>query len=223
MALAKLKILVLNEHGNSVQREIHALYNPGQVSLSKSANWCSAPTAGKDTGTTQFTHGEPATLRLELFFDTYETDENVEDYTQQVYDLTTIEKHGNMHRPPVCRLVWGSYSFGDFLWVVTSLTQTFTLFREDGTPVRATLSCDFRQWRSEEMEKRAVNLRSPDVAKTRVVRRGETLSGIAGEVYANPALWRPIALANGIDNPRRLEPGKTLLIPVLAAGSGARR
>lgn len=223
MALAKLKILVLDESGDHIQREIRALYNPGQVSLSKSANWCSAPTAGRDTGTTQFTHGEPATLRLELFFDTYGTDESVEKHTRQVYDLTTIETHGDMHRPPVCRLVWGWYSFGDFLWVVTSLTQTFTLFREDGIPVRATLACDFRQWRSEEMERRAVNLRSPDVAKTRVVRRGETLSGIAGEEYANPALWRPIAEANGIDNPRRLEPGTALLIPVLAAAGGARR
>jgi nucleoid-associated protein YgaU len=223
MALDKLKILVLNELGDRAQREICALYNPSQVSLSKSANWCSAPTAGRDTGTTQFTHGEPATLRLELFFDTYGTPDSVEKYTRQVYNLTTIEKHGDMHRPPVCRLVWGCYSFADFLWVVTSLTQTFTLFRNDGTPVRATLSCDFRQWRSEKMEERALNLRSPDVAKTRVVRRGETLSSIAGEEYADPALWRPIAEANGIDNPRRLEPGKALLIPVLTSGRGSRR
>lgn len=128
-----------------------------------------------------------------------------------------------MHRPPVCRLVWGRYSFGDFLWVVTNLTQTFTLFKDDGIPVRATLSCSFRQWRSEEMEKRAINLQSPDVAKTRVVRRGETLSSIAGEEYTDPALWRPIAEANGIDNPRRLAPGTPLSIPVLASGSGSRR
>lgn len=221
MALAKLKILVLTDEV-TVQRRIHALYNPGQVVLSKSASWCSAPTAGKDTGTSQFTHGEPATLNLELFFDTYETGEDVQTHTRQIYHLTTIEKHGNLHRPPVCRLVWGLYTFSDFLWVVTSLTQTFTLFREDGTPVRATLSCSFRQWRSEEMEKRAMNLQSPDVAKTRVVRRGETLSSIAGEEYANPALWRPIAEANGIDNPRRLVPGTALAIPVLTSGSSRR-
>lgn len=222
MALAKLKILVLDEHGN-LKRRIPALYNPGQVSMSKTANWCSAPTAGKDTGTSQFTHGEPANLNLELFFDTYETGEDVQKYTRKVYELTTIEKHGDMHRPPICRLVWGRYSFGDFLWVVTNLNQTFTLFRNDGTPVRATLSCSFRQWRSEKMEKRAINLQSPDVAKTRVVRRGETLSSIAAEEYADPALWRPIAEANGIHNPRRLAPGTALTIPVLVAKSGLRR
>jgi nucleoid-associated protein YgaU len=222
MALAKMKILVLND-GAIVAQEILALYNPGQVSLTKAASWCSQPVAGQDTGASQFTHGEPATLSLELFFDTYGTGEDVQIHTRKVYDLTTVEKHGHLHRPPVCRLVWGRYSFSDFLWVVTNLTQTFTLFRNDGTPVRATLSCSFRQWRSEKLEKRALNLQSPDVAKTRVVRLGETLSSIAAEEYANPALWRPIAEANGIDNPRLLEPGISLSIPVLASGSGSRR
>jgi nucleoid-associated protein YgaU len=222
MALAKLKILVLADNA-VVTQEIHALYNPGQVSLTKAAGWCSPSVLGQDSGTSQFTHGEPATLSLELFFDTYESGEDVQTHTREVYSLTTVETHGHLHRPPVCRLVWGRYSFSDFLWVVTNLTQTFTLFKNDGTPVRATLSCSFRQWRSEQLEKRALNLQSPDVAKTRIVRLGETLSGIAAEEYANPALWRPIAEANGIDNPRRLKPGTALSIPVLASGSGSRR
>ena len=56
---------------------------------------------------------------------------------------------------------------------------------------------------------------SPDLAKTRVVRRGDTLSAIAAQEYDDPAMWRPIARANGIVDPRRLTPGQVLSIPVL--------
>ena len=62
---------------------------------------------------------------------------------------------------------------------------------------------------------------SPDVAKTRVVRRGDTLSAIAAEEYGDPAVWRPIARANGIVDPRRLPPGQVLTIPVLQPAGGA--
>ena len=56
-----------------------------------------------------------------------------------------------------------------------------------------------------------------------IVRRGDTLSSIANDEYRDPGLWRPIAQANGIFNPRILEPGTQLLIPALRAGAIAGR
>jgi nucleoid-associated protein YgaU len=215
MALDKLKILIETGPGN-FGKEVKVLYNPNKVILKKGAKWRLVPTAERDAPTSQFTYGEPATLELELFFDTFESGEDVQSHTREVFYLTTVEKHGELHRPPLCRLAWGRYHFDDFQWVVTNLVQTFNLFKSDGTPVRATLACSLRQWRSDEVEQRLLNKQSPDVAKTRVVRRGETLESIAAAEYNDPALWRPIAAANGIDNPRRLAPGSTLSIPVLA-------
>jgi nucleoid-associated protein YgaU len=102
-----------------------------------------------------------------------------------------------------------------FEGVLENLVQRFTLFLPSGIPVRARLSCTFKEWIASEVEARLQNKQSPDVAKTRTVRRGDTLSSIAAEEYADPALWRPIARANGIVNPRRLQPGQVLAIPVL--------
>jgi nucleoid-associated protein YgaU len=45
--------------------------------------------------------------------------------------------------------------------------------------------------------------------------QGDTLSSIAGQVYANPLLWRPLAIRNGIDNPHTLEVGSRLVVPRL--------
>ena len=216
--LAKLQILVEKTTVPLTFDEanpITAHYNPTQLTIVKNANWRLLPTRTQDTGQPQFTHGEPAVLTVTLLFDTYETGVDVrKNSTQRVYDLLTVATHGEFHRPPICQLKWGE--FGEFFQgVLQTLNQTFTLFLPNGTPVRATLTCTFREWISDEEEKRRQNQQSSDVAKTRVVRRGDSLSSIAGEEYHDVTLWRPIAEANGIDDPRALQPGQTLTIPVL--------
>lgn len=196
-------------------------FNPSQITLTKSVRWSRVQKPQGDTDDAVFTGGEPAVLTLDLLFDSYEQRLDVRLFTRQVFHLATVEKHGDLHRPPLCRLQWGAYDFDGYQWVLQSLSQTFTLFLDNGLPARARLKCTFRQWRSDEIEARLINPQSADVAKTHTVRRGETLSSIAREVYNDPALWRPIAAANGIHNPRLLEPGRDLIIPKLADGGRA--
>lgn len=216
MALAKLTIIV--ENG----RPIVTLFNPNQITINKTVNWREVPKAERDQSTSQFTNGNPAVLSMDLFFDTYEQGLDVRPFTKQIAALTTIEQHGELHRPPICHLVWGLAGVF-FQGVLESLTQRFTLFHPNGLPARATLSCTFKEWRSEHEIVRLLNLQSVDVAKTRTVRRGDTLSSIAAEEYNDAALWRPLAEANRIDNPRTLLPGQVLVIPVLRPGDAVRR
>ncbi len=222
MELEKLTIQV--ETGeNEFNNAFEVLFNPNQISIQKATKWELVPTAERDAPTSQFTYGDPATLSMELFFDTYEAQSDVRQHTDNLYHLTTVEQHGDLHRPPLCRLSWGHFNFNDFQWVLQSLNQRFTLFLDSGTPVRATLSCTFKQWRSDEIEARLLNKQSPDVAKTRTVHRGETLSSIAAVEYKDPAQWRPIAEANAIDNPRQLQVGRVLAIPALSGRRARRR
>jgi hypothetical protein len=102
-----------------------------------------------------------------------------------------------------------------FQGVLERLEQQFTLFMEDGTPVRATSGCTFKEWRTNYDDLNRQATQSADIAKTRIVKRGETLSGIAAEEYHNPGLWRPIADENGIDDPLSVLPGTVLLVPAL--------
>lgn len=226
MALEKLKILV--ETSSSPLRfdeanPIVALFNPNQITIVKTANWQVLPANQRDTPASQFTHGEPATLTVDLFFDTFEKRIDVRrNHTSRIAELMTVERHGNFHRPPICQLAWGSLGVF-FQGVLQNLNQRFTLFLEDGTPVRATLTCTFREWRSGEEEERRQNRQSADVAKTHTVKRGDTLSSIASQHYSDPALWRPIAETNHIDDPRALRPGVILAIPSLGPGGDNRR
>jgi nucleoid-associated protein YgaU len=59
----------------------------------------------------------------------------------------------------------------------------------------------------------ASELNSADVAKKYLVRPGDTLMAIAAAQYGDGGLWRLIADENGIEDPRRLDPGRTLSIP----------
>ena len=44
---------------------------------------------------------------------------------------------------------------------------------------------------------------------------GDTLAVLAWREYGDPAAWRVIAEANGIDDPMRLAHGRELLLPAL--------
>jgi nucleoid-associated protein YgaU len=194
--------------------DIVVLFNPNTIKIDKTFQWRSTPKPQSDVSQPQPTHGDAATLTIsELFFDTYEARSNVRDQTNRLFQLTVVD--GELHRPPIVTLQWGSWTFDDFQWVLQQLNQTFTLFLDDGTPVRATLNCIFKQWISNQEEAQRQNKQSSDVPKTHAVKRGETLSSIASQELKDATQWRAIAKANDIDNPRKLIPGSILTIPTL--------
>jgi len=221
-SLAKLTIYI-ESAGSKLKfgDSFEALFNPDKLVFSKTANWKKQGAAQRDCPELQFTNAEPRTLKLDLIFDTFDP-ENVQNkdkdvrqmYTDKIFHLTTIEKHGDKHRPPVCRLSWGTVGYF-FQGVLQQLEQQFTLFTEEGVPVRAKLSCTFKEWWTnyEDLNKQAPE--SSDIAKMHIVKRGDTLSNIAAEEYLDPKLWRVIAIENGIDNPHLLKPGTLLLLPAL--------
>jgi len=96
-----------------------------------------------------------------------------------------------------------------FTGVVTQLTQQFNLFLPDGRPVRANLTVAF----TECLDPKKDELENDPEFTTRLVKRGDTLSSIAGEVYGDPTMWRLIAEANHLDDPRQVPVGLRLSVP----------
>jgi nucleoid-associated protein YgaU len=210
------------------EEPIKALFNPNTYTITKTVNWNPA-TARASTQAGQaeahaefdapaiiFGGGESRQLTMELFYDVTEPPENqprvkdVRELTNRVAALTRI--HPKLQYPPVVVVSWGNPLKGSdfpFTGVVTQLTQNFTHFNRDCLPVRAILNLTMREYLSPEQNKRETD---PE-ATTRLVKRGDTLAGIAAEVYRNPELWRLIAEANKIDDPRRLPIGQRLSIP----------
>lgn len=134
------------------------------------------------------------------------------DYTDKVSDLMKIDPE--IHAPPPLKFIWAMEKREPFICVLESVSKKFTMFLQDGTPVRARLTLKLKEFKMK-LNEREKTLQSPDKTKVHVTQRGDSLWVIASRVYGNAALWRPIADRNGIKNPRFLDPGTELIIPPL--------
>jgi nucleoid-associated protein YgaU len=191
-------------------------FNPEEYTVSRDVNYAQAAIPGLQGPLLQFAHGNMRTLEMELFIDTLEAHtgnaagDDARRVVQRVVALMDIDPA--THAPPVVLFTWASLSF---TCVLARASQKFIMFRQDGVPVRARVQVTFNEFLNAELEAREVKRETGDYSRRHVVRQAETLSGIAGRAYEDPAAWRPIAIRNGVDNPRRLGVGRSLLIPQL--------
>jgi hypothetical protein len=190
---------------------ITVLFNPDKYSLKKSNEIAEAAIPGLEAPILQFVRGGSRTLSMELYFDTYEEQQSVSEHTDPVYKLLAINP--DKHAPPKCTVRWGNFSF---LCVLTEVSGEFSLFLADGTPVRAKLSVQFREWVDVKIMVSENPTRSADHRSVVYVKGGQTISLLAQQFYGDARKWRPIADENDLENPLVLEPGTMLRIPDIA-------
>jgi nucleoid-associated protein YgaU len=109
----------------------------------------------------------------------------------------------------------GNQRRNGFRCVIESLKQKFTLFSPDGVPLRATLTVTLREYKTLRDQLEQLNQSSPDRTHLHVLAAGDSLPTVSHRHYETPALWREIAAGNGIEDPRRLNPGTFLRVPRL--------
>jgi hypothetical protein len=186
-------------------------FNPTEYQLAKTNNFAELPIPGLQSPPRQFVRGGSEKLTLDLLVDTSDSLEDVrKKYTDGLRKLMSIENE--IHAPPLVKLVWDQ---DVFTGVMESLTITYTLFDPKGVPLRAKCSVSLKEFAPVAQQLLESKTGSPDFDKSWTVRRGDTLSSVAGAIYQEPARWREIAGANAIDDPRRIEPGRELAIPRL--------
>ncbi len=213
-------------------KSFSVLFNPNTYSISKTVSWSSIgstttavssagnsasaaapqePQSNLDAPTLNFRGGQNRQLSLNLFYDvTEQPGTDVRSETSKIVALTKIDRDEQCPLP--CEISWGNsqnpYDF-PFTGVITNLSQQFTLFSADGLPLRANLTVTVMEYPDPEK-----NLRETDPElTTRMIKRGDTLSSISAEMYGDPTMWRLIAEANRIEDPRVLKTGVRLTIP----------
>lgn len=191
-------------------------FNPSEYKLSKENTFAEIPIPGLVSPPLQYVRGGAQVLSMDLLVDTSDSLKNVRtEYVDKIQKQ--MLKHEKLHAPPILKFHWGEEVFTG---VLQSLEITYLLFHTDGTPLRAKLAVKLKEYRTVELQMKETEQTSPDVEKRYVVRAGETLSSIAAAVYRDPALWRQVATANRITDPRTLSPGTVLTVPAL---EGSRR
>lgn len=200
-----------------VARDFTFHYNPETVTVEKRTVFKDHQKQGLDSGEKEWTHGISRTLKVSsLYFDTFEVKKNVrKEYIDKLEALAHFDPA--LHRPPKVLFQWGQFmaendDYNSCQWYVQKVTVQYVMFLNDGTPVRAKVDLELIEATTadRQMEKPK---ESPDHAKVYTVHRGDTLQSIAFREYDDPAEWRRIAEANGIDDPMAVEPGTKLLVP----------
>jgi hypothetical protein len=233
-----------NPRDNWGETPIQACYNPAELTIEKALDYATAPGNRLDAPTHQNPRPRVEKMTLALFFDTSDkgmgdTAVSVAGETDKLYQLVKID--GDSHAPPICLVVWGDGFPGSqeggqgekktrvdnslpsrttpprygFVCLVESIRQHFTLFSSGGVPLRADVTLTLAQYTPLDEQVGAGNQKSPDRSHGHVLRRGEALWHLSAQHYRKPGEWRAIAAHNGVEDPRRLSPGRQLTVPPL--------
>lgn len=197
-------------------------FNPSDLTISKSNQWQSSPSSTTPLPDMTFQGEGAASFTLNLTFDSYEQRSDVRSKTDRVAKLMTasVEQRGPSNniskRPPHVMFTWGNFS--TFPAVITRIEQRFTLFLEDGRPARATLTVSLQEVPKKAARQQGQNptSRAAGASRVHVVELGDTIDLIAADELGDAGAWRRVAEANDLDDPRRLIPGRALLIPAEA-------
>ncbi|MBI5879537.1 MAG: peptidoglycan-binding protein [Chloroflexi bacterium] len=196
---------------------IDCLFNPAELTLSKSSSWSPTAVAERNVENWAFGGGKGASLKMHLFFDTTDSGSDVHVYSDFLFGLLELDPGtvGSDKTVPAesyrCRFQWGKYQFFEAV-IYPSVSVTYSMFLPDGTPVRAEADVTFQQVRDENIYKKQNPTSMSHARKSRVVLEGETLDWIAYQEYGDPALWRHIARENDLANPMELTAGQILRI-----------
>ena len=193
-------------------------FNPKELSLSKTAQWSRPSGRGnKKSGPPQYNGPQPSKLSLEMIFDASDKqDSSVVDKVEKLFACcvpTDSSHQQNKGSPPWVLFRWGGLT--GFLAYISSVSVKYTLFTSGGTPIRATATVALEELAGEAPKQ---NPTSGGLVPFRVhvTVEGDTLAGVAFKEYGRASYWRPVAEANGIDDPMRVRPGTSLLLPSMS-------
>ena len=128
------------------------------------------------------------------------------------FTALTATVNGAIHRPNYLKLSWAQLQFQ---CVLSQLSVTYTLFKPDGTPLRAKLAVTFLSFKSEAQLAREANLQSPDMTHLVTVLAGDTLPALCHRIYGNSGYYLKVARFNRLPGFRQLRPGTQLVFPPL--------
>lgn len=125
---------------------------------------------------------------------------------------TVVEYKGELHRNSFLLLIWGTFIVTT---VLKKLEIKYTMFRSNGTPLRAVLNTTFVEHTVKELELLKKVLQSPDLSTQRITDAGDKLPLMCHKIYDDSRYYLEVAGANGITNFRNVPNGAVLDFPPL--------
>lgn len=218
----KLKISAckLNQSGvptADASKTFEAMINPDQYSIESSIKYALGKGIGQSSDEWKF-QGVPAekiSLGPIVLDGTGAveggTTESVSDKIAKLKSIA-LSYDGSAHQTPVLQISWGGLVKYARL---RSLKSEYTLFKPDGTPLRAKLLLEFAEFKSAKTIAAESKNSSPDLTHIVEVKAGDTLPLLCQRIYGKPGYHVEVARVNNLSSPRILAPGSRLTFPPL--------
>lgn len=220
MGVAKLQQITLvgykDENFSSKVGAYTAMLNPETYSQNYDVQYNVEQGQGTPDATIKYEKSTPSTLNFDLIFDGTGVVNNkrtnlsseISKFKKVVYDY-----NGNIHSPNYLKLIWGKAML--YKCRLTSLKINYTLFKPDGSPLRAKLSVSFKEFQTPSA---ALDKNSPDMTHVKTVVAGDLLPSLVYDVYRDENHILKVAEHNHLDSILHLDPGMTLHFPPLNKG-----
>jgi hypothetical protein len=128
---------------------IEAQYNPKELQIDKTVPWQKHNKSNATGLQMEYTGAEGREMSLELMFDGYEERQSVRDQVNKLETMATETQQSDAtRRPHHCVVTWGTVIGGGdnkFKCVITQISTKYTMFSDDGKPLRATVTLKLKE------------------------------------------------------------------------------
>lgn len=187
------------------------MFNPETLNEDYGVSYTCEVPPGRGGGYMRFNVVQPQQFSFDFLMDGTGASGDKREVTAEIelFKLA-VQLDGKFHRPPFLLLVYGTFIR---TVVLVSMKVKYTMFRKNGTPLRATVSCTFKEHTETIFDLLNINFQSPDLTRKHILKEGDSLPLLCNAIYESPRFYIEAAKANGLTNFRRLKPGRELIFP----------
>jgi hypothetical protein len=196
---------------------IDAFINPESYSINYGVKYETSKEKLNNASTQIFTGMNTSSLDLDLVVDgtgvvRMKGFTDVESYLKTLKGIV-YDYQGKYHRPNYIKIDWGKKL--EFCGVCESMTTKYTLFRPDGTPLRATVKLKIKENIDFKTKLNMASRSSPDLTHVRIFRAGDNLPLLTYQIYGDCSHYADVARFNNISHFGALRPGDKIYFPPL--------
>ncbi len=203
------------EESKSLKKEFTVQFNPKTLGVDYSVTY--EENQGSSSKV-KFAKAKPGDLNIEFTLDGTGIDSKdaskVTKVDERIADFLDMckETDSKTHEPPFILISYGKLIYKTRF---KSCNITYTLFKADGTPLRAVVKAIFLNIKNNVTDEREKSLNSPDVTHRRNIEAHQSLIQISNEIYERNDLYIEVARANNLNTFRKaaLPQNYTLYFP----------
>ena len=199
---------------SSVGQPYKVMINPESVKLQRSIDYNEQQPPDSSSSSQKYKHTASDKLSFDIIIDCTGIVDGTR--TNMANEITTLENivfiyQGKIHRPNYVQIIWGKNTM--FQGVLNTMDISYTLFRPDGSPLRAKVSMTFSQYLAPALVSKKDGDESPDLTHLVTVTDGVSLPQMCQQIWNNENYYVQVAKFNGLNKFRNLKGISTMAFP----------